>query len=490
MKIDLEKIKKLPPDVRKEFMKTFLQLQEKKKIDKIKSDFLSFVKHMWPDFIEGYHHKIIAEKFNKMANGEIKRLIVNMPPRHTKSEFASSLLPAWMIGNNPKLKIIQTTHTGELAIRFGRKAKTLIDSQEYQEIFQTRLREDSQAAGKWETAQGGEYFASGVGGAITGRGADLLIIDDPHSEQDAMNRQALERAYEWYTSGPRQRLQPGGRIVCVMTRWNTKDLTGMLVQSQKTAKSDQWEVVEFPAIMPSGKPVWPEYWKLPELEGVKASLSEQKWQAQWQQKPTSEEGSIIKREWWRIWPKEDIPQLMHIIQSYDTAFSKRETADFSAITTWGVFKPVEHGPWNIILLAMRKGRWDFPELKQIALDEYKYWEPETTLIEAKASGMPLTHELRQVGIPVVTYTPSKGNDKHVRVNSVAPIFEAGQVWATDDRFAEEVIEECAAFPYGDHDDLVDSTTQALLRFRQGNFISLESDYLEDKKFIEPRRYYY
>ena len=489
MKIDLEKIKKLPPDVRKEFMKTFLQLQEKKKIDKIKSDFLSFVKHIWPDFIEGYHHKIIAEKFNQMANGEIKRLIVNMPPRHTKSEFASSLLPAWMIGNNPKLKIIQTTHTGELAIRFGRKAKTLIDSQEYQEIFQTRLREDSQAAGKWETAQGGEYFASGVGGAITGRGADLLIIDDPHSEQDAMNRQALERAYEWYTSGPRQRLQPGGRIVCVMTRWNTKDLTGMLVQSQKTAKSDQWHVVEFPAIMPSGKPVWPEYWKLPELEGVKASLSVAKWNAQWMQNPTSEEGAIIKREWWQPWEKDYLPPLKHVIQSYDTAFMKKQTADYSAITTWGVFQDNEDTPHQLILLDAYKDRLEFPELRRLAKEQYDYWQPETVLVEAKASGLPLTHELRSMGIPVVNYTPSKGNDKHTRVNSIAPLFESGMIWApTHEKFAQEVIEECAAFPYGDHDDLVDSMTQAVMRFRQGGFIAHPEDYEEEK--LPPKKYSY
>jgi len=327
-----------------------------------------------------------------------------------------------------------------------------------------------------------------VGGAITGRGADLLIIDDPHSEQDALSQTAMDNAYEWYTSGPRQRLQPGGAIVIVMTRWSTKDLTGKLLNAQSNENADQWDVVEFPAVL-NDEPLWPEYWKIEELNGVKASLSEQKWQAQWQQSPTSEEGSIIKREWWKMWPKDDVPPLMHIIQSYDTAFSKKETADFSAITTWGVFKPVEHGPPHIMLLKSRKGRWDFPELKEIALEEYKYWEPETILIEAKATGMPLTQELRQLGIPVVTYTPSKGNDKHVRVNSVAPLFEAGQVWAPDERWAEEVIEECAAFPYGEHDDLVDSTTQALLRFRQGNFISLESDYVDEPRYIEPREYY-
>jgi hypothetical protein len=297
--IDLEKINRLPPDVRKEFMKTLVQYDQKKKVDKIQNDFMSFVKHVWPEFIEGKHHTKIADKFNKLANGEIKRLIINMPPRHTKSEFASFLLPAWMIGRRPKLKIIQSTHTTELAVRFGRKAKNLMDTEEYKSVFETRLREDSQAAGKWETAQGGEYYAAGVGSAITGRGADLLIIDDPHSEQDALNLDSMERAYEWYTSGPRQRLQPGGAIILVMTRWNTKDLTGMLLKSQKEVKSDQWDIIEFPAILPSGKAVWPEFWKLEELEGVKASLSVQKWNAQWMQNPTSEEGAIIKREWWQ-----------------------------------------------------------------------------------------------------------------------------------------------------------------------------------------------
>ena len=330
-------IEKLPPDAQKEFLRLAMKLDEKTKQETVNKDFLSFVKHVWPQFIEGKHHKKIADKFNKIAKGEIKRLIINMPPRHTKSEFASFLLPAWMIGRKPDLKIIQTTHTTELAVRFGRKAKTLIDSPEYQQVFKTRLREDSQAAGKWETEQGGEYYAAGVGSAITGRGADLLIIDDPHSEQDALNIQALERAYEWYTSGPRQRLQPGGSIVVVMTRWNMKDLTGMLLKSQKELKSDKWEIIEFPAIMPSNKPVWPEYWKLDELEGVKASLSVGKWNAQWMQNPTAEEGSLIKREWWRVWDKGYIPPLQHVIQSYDTAFLKKESADYSAITTWGVF---------------------------------------------------------------------------------------------------------------------------------------------------------
>ena len=245
--MDEDKLNRLPPDVKKQFLKLALKLSEKKTKSKVHEDFLSFVKHVWPEFIEGAHHKKIAEKFNLLANGKIKRLIINMPPRHTKSEFASYFYPLGWLDVNLILKLYKRPTQQNSPIRFGRKAKTLMDSAEYKQVFDTRLREDSQAAGKWETEQGGEYYAAGVGSAITGRGADLLIIDDPHSEQDALNMTAMERAYEWYTSGPRQRLQPGGAIVVVMTRWNMKDLTGMLLKSQKELKSDQWHVIEFPS---------------------------------------------------------------------------------------------------------------------------------------------------------------------------------------------------------------------------------------------------
>ena len=488
MDLNTVNISKLPADVRRTFRQLQVLHAEKKIQNKAKTDFLSFVKCMWPDFIEGSHHRHVAEKFNKLARGELKRLIINMPPRHTKSEFASYLLPAWMVGRNPKLKIIQATHTGELAIKFGRKAKHLIDSEEYSKIFKTRLQEDSKAAGRWETAQGGEYFAAGVGGAITGRGADLLIIDDPHSEQDALSPSALENAYEWYTSGPRQRLQPGASIVLVMTRWSTKDLTAMLLKQQKEVKGDQWTVIEFPALMDHG-PVWPEYWEQEELEKVKATLPVAKWNAQWMQAPTSEEGALIKRDWWRKYNEDYIPPLQHVIQSYDTAFLKKETADYSAITTWGVFLPTEDSPPNLILLDAVKGRYEFPELRRLALEQYKYWNPETVIIEAKASGLPLPYELRQMDIPVTNFTPSKGNDKHVRVNACAPLFESGMIWAPDQKFAEEVIEECAAFPHGDHDDLVDSMTQAVMRFRQGGFLTHPEDYVIPKSQPSKNEYY-
>ena len=460
---------------------------------KAQESFMTFVKHVYDGFIEGTHHKQVAKQFEKLAVSPGSRIIVNMPPRHTKSEFASYMLPAWLIGKNPELKIIQTTHTAELAVRFGRKVRNLMETDIYKEIFpDVDLRADSKAAGRWDTGQGGEYFAAGVGGAITGRGADLLIIDDPHSEQDALSDSALENAYEWYTSGPRQRLQPGGSIVVVMTRWSLKDLTGKLIKAQASdVMADQWDLIEFPAILPSDNVLWPEFWNKDELLRVKASLSLSKWNSQWQQNPTAEEGAIIKKEWWNKWEKEDIPPVSYIMQSYDTAFSKKETADYSAITTWGVFQPKEGGPENLILMDAKRGRWDFPELKSHAMEEYKFWEPDMVLIEAKASGTPLTDELRTMGIPVVNYTPSKGRDKHTRMHMVAPIFESGKVWAPEKKFSEEVIEECAAFPNGDYDDYCDSMSMALIRYRKGGFLRLDSDKEEDEPTYRPqiRQYY-
>jgi phage terminase large subunit-like protein len=221
-----------------------------------------------------------------------------------------------------------------------------------------------------------------------------------------MSDSAMERTYDWYSSGPRQRLQPGGSILLVMTRWAQDDLTGRLLKSQSELKSDQWELIEFPAILETGNPVWPEYWSLEELEKVKASISPRNWNAQYMQDPVAEEGAILKREWWQPW-KGEIPHLKHIIQSYDTAFSKKESADYSAITTWGVFEPTPEDSC-LILLDAQKGRWDFPELKAVAFESYKYWEPESIIVEAKASGQSLIQEMRRAGIPVVDFTPTRG----------------------------------------------------------------------------------
>jgi len=788
----------LPDDVLRQILAL---TQAKKKLDireTATDSFMVFANHVYENFIEGEHHRIIAEKLERVARGELKRLIINMPPRHSKSEFASFLMPAWFLGRNPKLKIIQATHNTELAVRFGRKVRDLIDDPQYKEIFpNTNLKEDNKGAGKWGTDKGGEYFAAGVGAAVTGRGADLFIIDDPHSEQDAMSESAFDNAYEWYTSGPRQRLQPGASIILVMcmtgdtpvlmadgvekplrdvrpgdivvtydkgrlstakinnwqssgvdsvfkvltqsgrtlranerhpflvkeegtvkwvklrdlspgmelvslrdatgllgqkqnrgfarhakaeslttgktqtplaaswgimgsgsvlnaqliiaqaqylrkvcadlatiketsakktrytparialsiatelllsntrtwfssekidamfaganlaqktlaltgpenyvsttatrqerseasyattvtlpsgmertlrhsapqqsisnfttdrvvsivpdgdeevfdvevdrtenfiangivshnTRWGKKDLTGrLLAQQSADPMSDQWEVVEFPALLPSGNPLWPEFWDKDSLLSIKASLPVQKWSAQWQQQPTSTGSAIIRREWWKEWEKEKIPPLKYIIQAYDTAFSKKETADYSAITTWGIFEPEEGRGDNVILLDAQRGRWSFPELKEVAYEECEYWEPDMVIVEKKATGGPLIDELRARGIPAMGFSPGRragggGVDKTTRMHTVSPLFEAGMVWAPrDKKFADEVIEEIASFPNGEHDDYCDSMTLALMRFRQGGFVMIhEEEQLDFGDQVPRKREYY
>ena len=786
-------IQDMPPELAEEMWDMFEVYKDSLNVEKAADDFMMFVGEMWPGFIHGRHHELMAEKFEEIASGKLKRLIINMPPRHTKSEFASYLLPAWFLGKYPGKKIIQTSNTAELAVGFGRKVRNLVASETYHKIFPfVNLRSDSKAAGRWSTNKNGEYFAIGVGGTVTGKGADLLIIDDPHSEQEAAlaagDPTVFDKVYEWYTSGPRQRLQPGGSIVVVMcmtgdtkvlmadgtekllagirpgdrvatfdsgklttskvnnwqsngidsiykirtesgkiiranerhpflvmnegvlewtrlnqlmvgdelvslkdasvhqgqkqsqgyalpvcqksvitektqmlqdiqlgimesgrvypapnakilqcqkgyvtiatekntcqsprlkkqeknesntgmglqwlntskwfktvttgvmfavksllkriqghigtesfvsttttiqeklegfyattatlplvtgkrqaflnelhrisdftidqivsitpdgkeevfdveidrtenfiangvvshnTRWAKKDLTGKIIQSMIDRDGEKWEVIQLPAIMPSGKPLWPEFWRLEELLALKSELPVAKWNAQYMQSPTSEEGAIVKREWWKIWEEDKVPVCEYVIQSWDTAFTKSERADYSACTTWGVFYLNENvrDP-HVILLDAFKRRMEFPELKQVALEEYRNWEPDAFIVEAKASGAPLIYELRAMGIPVQEFTPSRGNDKMVRINSVSDLFASGKVWAPPTRWADEVIEELAAFPNSDHDDLVDSTTQALLRFRKGGFLSLNSDEKDEPSSYRRRAAYY
>jgi predicted phage terminase large subunit-like protein len=491
-----EIIKGLPPEEQSALMLMAKDYVDSLGREKAQTDFMEFVHQMWPGFVNGPHHKIMAKKFQDIADGKLKRLIINMPPRHTKSEFASYMLPAWFLGKFPSKKIIQCSNTAELAVGFGRKVRNLVGSEAYSKIFpDVALKSDSKAAGRWGTNANGDYFAIGVGGTVTGKGADLLIIDDPHSEQEAAiaatNPEVYDKVYEWYSSGPRQRLQPGGAIIVVMTRWSLRDLTGKILKSSMERDGDEWEVIDFPAILPNEQPLWPAFWPLKELLALKEELPVSKWNAQYQQSPTSEEGALVKREWWKMWESERPPKCEFIIQSWDTAFTKNERSDYSACTTWGVFylNEDEMQP-NIILLDAFKERMEFPQLKERAIRMYKEWEPDAFIVEAKASGAPLIFELRRMGIPVSEFTPTRGNDKIARLNSVTDLFASGKVWAPGTRWADEVIEEMASFPNSDHDDLVDSSTQALIRFRKGGFISLPSDEQDDPQFYRRKAAYY
>ena len=483
----------LPPEEKAKVLQKLASRVELGEKDKARNEFMEFVAKVWPDFIGGRHHAKMAKAFERVANGECKRLIINMPPRHTKSEFASYLLPAWFLGKFPNKKVIQCSNTAELAVGFGRKVRNLVDSEAYKELFPNlELRADSKAAGRWNTSKNGDYFAIGVGGTVTGKGADILIIDDPHSEQEAAlaasNPDVFDKVYEWYTSGPRQRLQPGGSIVIVMTRWAQRDLTGQVMKAAAARGGEQWDVIEFPAILPSGKPLWPEFWTLGELTALREELPNSKWQAQYQQNPVGNESAIVKRDWWQWWDKEEPPRCEYILQTWDTAFEKNNRADYSAGTTWGIFKNEEdNNTSHIILLNTYKKRVEWVELKRDVLAEYNEYEPDGLLVEKKASGAPLIYELRAMGIPVQEYTPSKGQDKISRLNSVSDIIASGKVWVPRTRWAEELVDEIAAFPSGEHDDLVDATTLALMRFRQGGFLRLPIDEPEEVQWFRSHR---
>jgi len=463
-------------------------------------DLIEFCKRMMPDFIVGKHHRILADMLMDIEKGVKDRACVNIPPRHGKSQLVSIFFPAWYLGRNPDKKVMMVSHTTDLAVDFGRKVRNLLGLADYKAIFPSvKLATDSKSAGRWNTSVGGEYYACGVGSALAGRGAHLLLVDDPHSEQDVINGNfsVFEKAYEWFTFGARTRLMPGGSVAIIQTRWHMDDLTGRVVKDMsQNEKSDQYDVVEFPAIVEiedksSGelieKPLWPEFFDMAALERTKASMPLFQWNAQYQQQPTAEEAAIVKREWWQIWEKERPPMCEYIIMSLDSAAEKHNRADYTALTTWGVFFNEDTNAYNIILLNSIKDRFEFPELKDLAMEEYTMWEPDAFIVEKKSSGVALYQEMRRMGLVIQEFTPHRGSgDKLARLNSVSDIIASELVWVPQTRWAEEVVEEIAGFPFMSNDDLVDSTVMALMRFRQGGFIRLPSDEPEETKYFSRR----
>ena len=471
---------------------------------KCRQSLLTFVKSINRDYKIGPHHKILAGKLEKAARGELDRLATAIAPRFGKSLLLSLYSPAWFMGNFPAQKLIISSHTADLAVDFGKKVRNLIDSPEYKKVFpDVSLAADSKSAGRWNTNKGGEFFAVGVGGAVAGRGADLLIVDDPFSEQDILagNYDVFDKVYEWYAYGARTRLMPGGRVVVLHTRWAKNDLIGRLTEeAAKNEGSDQWEYIEFPAILNEAsdneKSLWPEQWSLEALKRTRASMPTFQWQAQYQQAPTSQHGALIKSEWWKRWKQDEPPPCEYIIMSLDAAQETSNRADFTALTTWGVFYREDDDSGKrtaaIILLNCINKRLEFPQLKDLAIKEYRTWAPDCFIVEKKSNGAALYQELRRLGIPVQDYTPTRGtptsiNTKFARVNSVADIVRSGLVWAPEYRWADELIEQCNDFPSGKNDDMVDTVVMALMRFRSGGFITLPTDEDFDVPQFLPRR---
>jgi predicted phage terminase large subunit-like protein len=357
-----------------------------------------------------------------------------------------------------------------------------------------------------KTAPGKHFIDFTVPGANTFFIRQLMThnCDDVHSEQDVLsgNTEVFHKAYEWFAFGARTRLMPGGAVAIVGTRWSPADLIGRVVGDMaKNEGADQYEVFEFPAILTvnvtnpdtgavttKDKALWPEFFDLPALLRTKASMPAYQWNAQYQQKPTAEEAAIVKREWWRMWERDQPPPCDYIIASLDAAAETHNRADFTSLTLWGVFLNEEEDHHQLILLHAIKERLEFPELKKLALDIYRDWEPDSFIVEKKSAGVALYQELRRMGLPVTEYTPHRGSgDKTARLNSVSDIIASGMCWVPDRRWAEEVVEEIASFPFGANDDHVDSTVQALMRFRQGGFITLPTDEVDEPRYSLPMK---
>jgi predicted phage terminase large subunit-like protein len=492
----------LKADELTEVLAALEELERRKLAQSRHDDLIEFCKAMDPNFKVGRHTRRLGDLLMKMERDEEDRIGVSMPPRHGKSQMVSIYFPAWYLGRNPDKKVLMVSHTGDLAVDFGRKVRNIVDCDTYKEIFPAvTLAPDSKSAGRWNTNMGGEYFACGVGSALAGRGAHFLIVDDPFSEQDVLggNYDVFDRVYEWFTYGARTRLMPQGKVAIVHTRWHPNDLIGKLAKDMsRTDLADQYELFEFPAIFNENtddeKALWPEFYDLDALHRTKASMPLFQWNAQYQQNPTAEEGALVKREWWRKWEREDPPQCEYIIMTLDAAAETNNRADFTALLTWGVFSDdnLTQSSANIMLLNAINIRVEFPELKEMAMREYKEWEPDSFIVEKKSNGTPLFQELRRLGIPVQEFTPHRGTgDKIARINAISDIFRSGMVWYPEGhKWAEAVVEQVAAFPASEHDDMVDCVSMALARFRNGGFIRLPTDDIDEPRTFRRKGAYY
>lgn len=426
-----------------------------------RKDLAVYATAVWPRFTLPRHLRVLTERLEAVATGQIRRLIVAMPPRHGKTMLTSDIFPAWWLGQFPDRQVVFATYSQEFAEEHGRRVRNLLADPRHQAIFPgCRLSEDSAAAHRFATTAGGVYAATGRGGSLTGRGADLLVLDDPlKGSEEAQSSTIRRQLHVWFRTDVFTRLHPDAAVVLVSTRWHEDDLAGMLLREHP---EENWTVLSLPAIAELGDPLgrvegealWPERFPLKALEGMKRVLGSAAFTALYQQRPSAAEGAVFRRTWWRFY-RETPASFDRIVMSADTAFQEKETADYSAVTVWGETKTGFY-----LLLAWRE-RLEFPELKRRLVALAAEWKPMALLIEDRASGQSLLQEFRrETSLPLVPVSADKS--KLTRAAAVTPSIEAGRVYLPEGAaWLDVYLDELSSFPAAPHDDLVDSTTQAL-----------------------------
>ena len=459
-----------------------------KMISKSRTDFFTFTKAvaplLIPDFIVGRHIEVICDILQKISEGDIQRQMIFLPPRSSKSVLCSKLFPAWHMGLHPAHQILCVSHSDQLATDFGRSVRDIVNNPLFSVMFpNVSLKKDVRAAGKWETNHNGVYVAAGVKSQIAGRGAHIAILDDVMSEEDAFSSAGRRYIKEWYPAGLRTRLMPNGKIVIINTRYHEDDICGWLLRN---SDEDDWSVLKIPAWLdedsskilnlPIGSSYFPEWKTTQSLKKdeseIKKYNGERYWESLYMQNPVPADGGILKKKWFQKWEESEPPECDFIIQTMDTAFSTRSTADNSVIQTWGIFPTIEtdsagieHNIGNLILLGNTVGKYEYPELRLMAQDSYLEHKPDVVIIEKKASGQSLIQDLRRAGLPIREYNPDK--DKVSRVNAVSPLIESGRVWIPHEKtWAQSLFLEAVSFPNGAHDDQVDAMVMAIHFMRE------------------------
>lgn len=449
-------------------------IEQKLKLRQARQNLLSFAKHTKPNYEAGKHHELIAATLERVERGELKRVMFFLPPRHGKSELVSRRFPAWYIGRNDNKQIISSSYNSDLAAEFGRDVRNLIADSRYRAVFpKVILCQDSKAADRWVTQNGGSYLAAGVGSGITGRGADLGLIDDPFKDRAEADSKAIrDKVWNWYTSTFYTRLMPGAAIILCMTRWHENDLAGRLLVEMKKGK-EQWEVINLPAICESpdvlgrleGDALWEAWYPKDTLRQIETTVGTYDWLSLYQQRPASEKGNIFKKTWWKYY--REIPKFDFKLQSWDTAFKDKEENDFCVCQTWGYLGAVDGLNFpGYYLIDRFKRKMTYPDLKKRVVIESIKHNPDEIIIEDKASGQSIVQDLQQENTLTIIPIPVDRN-KVARSHAVTPLIEAGLVylpeWAT---WKEDYLEEMGAFPKAEHDDDPDATTQALSRLKE------------------------